>query len=165
MTDLKNALVPYNASATAVRQDRTVSVTVEEVEDIVPLPATPLPITAASEYRIPRLPTTPPRPRAHRLNKKRSKILNDKVKKKELKKKYVPRHRRFCKICQVSCNGPSTWYDHIHSRSHQNAVANKKNTPYCDLCNREFESHNHLERHKKSRSHSKVVQNIQESDI
>ena len=116
-------------------------------------------------YRIPRTPqvsstTEAPKQRTHRLSKKKSAVLADKVFKREAakKKKNCPRSKRFCKVCQVSCNGPKTFYDHINSRSHRLQVElKKKGTPRCQECCRDFETYSHLERHRNGAAHLKIV--------
>lgn len=111
-------------------------------------------------YRIPRrAPSPPPAPRVHRLSAKKAAVLADRVAKQELKKrrKIPPRNKRFCKLCHVSCNGSKTFYDHLNSKSHRLQVANKECPPRCVPCSRTFESHIHLERHKNSAGHLKVV--------
>lgn len=114
-----------------------------------------------STYRIPRRPPSPPRqpPKIQRLSKKKAGILADKVAKQELKKKkkVPPRHKRFCKLCQVSCNGTKTFYDHTNSRAHRTRLENKKNPPRCIPCSKTFESHSHLLRHINGAAHQKVV--------
>ena len=132
-----------------------------------------LPAPASSfqaPYRIPRKPRAPSapassgieKPKTHRLSKKKAFVLADKVLKQEAKKKKknCPRSKRFCKICQVSCNGLKTFYDHLSSRSHKNqAELKKKGEPECKQCNRKFESYSHLQRHLNGSSHLKVVLN------
>lgn len=164
MTDLNKALVRSAPRAPASIAEKTTSsqypVTVEvcEPDDKRPLPALPSP---SSHYRIPRLPLKPdvPAPRVHRLSKKKAAVLADKVAKRERKQrqKKTPRHKRFCKTCQISCNSATVFYDHINSRSHRLRVENKKRPPFCVQCNRNFESHIHLNRHKNGAAHLKVV--------
>lgn len=104
--------------------------------------------------------TSPDKPRSHRLSKKRAAIFADKEFKrqaKKTKKSNVPSHQRYSKICEVSCNGPKTFADHVKSKSHRIQVKNVRKTPVCTPCGRLFESHGHLERHINGADHLKVV--------
>lgn len=172
MLVLDNALVPYRCGATAstaVTEDyNTYKVTVEEPDSIAKLSTpfrTGLRSAPAPEtpYRIPRLPLPKPSsaPKVHRLSNRKSAVLADKQAKKDhkvkQKKKNVPRHKRFCKVCQVSCNSAKVFYDHTKSKGHRIRVENKKCTPHCDICDRTFESHEHLSRHRNGAAHLKVV--------
>ena len=137
----------------------------------VPAPALrSIPAPASSSYRIPRReppPPPPPAPRAHRLSKKKAAVLADKQAKREIKKnrKVPPRNRRFCRICNVSCNSAKVFYDHINSRGHRVQAENAKKTPYCAVCKRTFESHTHLERHKNGAAHFKVISRNSENIV
>ena len=163
MPDLE--LVPVRLAPRASTA-RTGSVTVEviEPEDLssarLALPEGP-DKDSSSSFRIPRRPLPPPpvkRP-LRRLSKKKAAVLADKVNKRERKanKKKVPRAKRFCKLCRVSCNSAAAFYDHVHSRSHRIKVENHRETPICTICDRVFESHHHLSRHKNSSAHFKVI--------
>ena len=115
---------------------------------------------SSSSFRIPRRPLPPPEKRPlRRLSKKKASVLADKVNKRERKanKKKLPRAKRFCKLCRVSCNSAAAFYDHVHSRSHLIQVENHRETPLCTICDRVFEAHHHLSRHKNSAAHFKVI--------
>lgn len=165
MPDLGNSLVPVAASFVANSTIATRSIrpsdhpiTIEVIE-----PAeTNTPNTnffIEDQYRIPRRPPPTEKPKVHRLSKKKAKVLAEKQAKRDLKikKKTPPRNKRFCKLCNVSCNGSKTFYDHINSRSHRVRQENKRQKPYCKICERLFESHGHLERHLNGSAHLKVV--------
>lgn len=149
MLDLKTALV-RSAPGVLVGAPTEInepSVTIEVIEPDFDVP-------------IPRLPPPPPlKPRTHRLSKKKSAVLADRVAKREVKKnrKVPPRNKRFCKVCVVSCNSAKTFYDHLNSRRHRIRVENKRSTPRCLECNRDFETHEHLKRHKNGAAHLKIV--------
>lgn len=137
-----------------------VSIDVIEPED-PPTPRLALP-SPTDSYRIPRVSLSVPAPikkKVYRLSKKKASVLADKQFKRERKqkRKVVPRNKRLCKTCDVSCNSAKTFYDHIHSRSHRTRVENRKKTPKCFPCDRVFESHQHLERHRNGAAHLKVV--------
>lgn len=157
MTDLGNTLVraapsvPVNNTVETYKNSEgiTVQVTEPSIND-----------TLHSNYRIPQRDlSNQERPKVQRLSKKKAAVLADKVAKLELKrrKKNVPLKKRFCSICNISCNGPKPYQDHIRSRSHRTQVENKKSIPRCIPCNRTFESHGHLNRHRNGLAHLKLV--------
>jgi hypothetical protein len=109
--------------------------------------------------------TAPRAPAAERTIKRLrdmpAKALADRVARSERSKpKRVPKNQRFCKLCQLSCNGAETFYDHIHSKGHQNRRAIAKVTHHCTICDRDFESHQHLSRHLKSKNLYKTASQI-----
>ena len=55
------------------------------------------------------------------------------------------------------CNSPKTFFDHRISRAHKNRLKVRKTPPFCDTCQRHFESHSHLARHSNSKAHMAVV--------
>jgi len=138
---------------------------VEEPEDsieVVDISCRPLAIEAPP-LRIPRKPLAQPTPAPKRtvklLRKKQAKCLADKAAKaeKKIKKKRMPKEKRYCKICEISCNGPKTFYDHVQSKAHKSRRDTKRSKPYCRACQQLFESHAHLNRHLNSKAHLKVV--------
>ena len=163
MSDLEKALVrsaPRALVGPELPSSSGVTVEVIEPEDELQVG----PVASASvpeiEVRIPRRAPQPnPKPRAHRLSKKKAAVLADRVAKREAKKnrRVPPRHKRFCKLCTVSCNSAKSYYDHTHSRGHLTRVQNARRTPRCVECNRTFESHGHLERHRNGLAHLKVA--------
>jgi len=163
--DLENSLAliaPGNSQPTPRNQflQQQHPITVEVIEPTENQPSTPRNISILEDpYRIPRRSVPIQKPKTHRLSKKKAFVLADKQAKKELKakKKVPPRNKRFCKLCQVSCNGSKTFYDHVNSRSHRIRLENKKEKPYCNICKRTFESHGHLQRHLNGAAHLKIV--------
>ena len=160
MLDLRLVPVRFAPGSEVGSPTSTENVTVEviEPEEARVLPPLPLP-PPTKPYRIPRRPP-PPVPlkkSVKKLNKRKEAVLADKLAKQEAKKKKknCPRAKRFCKICEISCNGTKTFYDHLQSRAHRIKVQNARSPPKCTVCDRLFESHGHLERHKNGAAHLK----------
>ena len=137
--------------------EQVVKVTVEEPDDFH---SSPLLIEASrNNYRIPRKPLGPNRT-IKKLRKKQDRCLADKASRQEKKgkgPKKPPRKDRYCKICDISCNSATTFYDHKRSKGHRNRLANLKESPVCRVCAQEFESHLHLSRHLKGKAHFKEL--------
>jgi Zinc-finger double-stranded RNA-binding/Zinc-finger of C2H2 type len=113
------------------------------------------------QYRIPKKPTLKlPRRSIKKIRKNQAEALADKVFRQRKKPKNLAKKNRFCKTCNISCNSAKTFYDHIHSKGHKSRRESEKVPPECLACNRDFESHNHLARHLKSKAHFKIVSKI-----
>lgn len=109
-----------------------------------------------SGYRIPRRPLkVAPKPTINKLNKKKDKLLSNKIAAKRTAQ--VSRNKRYCKLCDTQCNSAKTYFDHVQSRKHKTKVENKRNTPRCTLCDRLFESHAVLTRHINGKYHLQKV--------
>ena len=137
--------------------EQVVRVTVEEPDD---LNSSPLLLEAQkSTYRIPRKPLEATRT-IKKLRKKQDRCLADKANRQEKGRKgpkKPPRKDRYCKICDISCNSATTFYDHKKSKGHRNRLANLKQPPICRVCAQQFESHIHLSRHLKGKAHFKEL--------
>lgn len=189
MTDLNKALVrsaprvPVPLTVEPADKNYPVSVDVIEPDDTHPLPALPAPTLRSvpfsasgssaephplsSTYRIPRsVPAPTPAPRVYRLSKKKAAVLADKVAKREAKqrRKVEPRKRQYCALCKISCNSRKVYIDHIHSRGHRIRRENAAKKPRCYTCGRDFESHEHLNRHRQGAAHLRVVRNLQSKE-
>lgn len=134
---------------------------IEVLEPEGPPPKTLALPSSRERYRIPRksVPLDKPIKKVQRLSAKKAKALADRVAKKELKAKrrVPPRNKRYCKLCDISCNSAQTFYDHINSKGHRTREKNKKKTPRCTACDRVFDSHEVLKRHENGKEHLKVV--------
>lgn len=77
------------------------------------------PLTLGGSYRFPRSPTPPElQPTVHRLFNMKPAVLADKVAEKgrNAKTRVIAPIKRFCEICEFSCNGPKQFFDQLQSR-------------------------------------------------
>lgn len=96
-------------------------------------------------------------PKIQPLSRKEARIPIDRVSKQELwNEKGPPRHKRFCKLCQASCNETRTFYNQVNFRARYSRPGNKINLPRCTVCNNCFEAHGHLLRHFNRAAQKKV---------
>lgn len=68
----------------------------------------------------------------------------------------INKKRFFCKLCDQTCYGESTWREHRLSRRHRRKV-NPPKLPKCLDCDRVFETTAHYERHTRSKDHLRVI--------
>ena len=62
-----------------------------------------------------------------------------------------------CKPCGIQCNSQITLSDHLSSRRHRNTVNRPEEFPRCKICERDFESGEHLGRHERGKHHRRTV--------
>lgn len=100
-----------------------------------------------------------------RLNKKKAKVLADRVAKAEAKKKkkISSRKNRYCKWCKLSCNSDKTFYDHNNSTKHKRTVENIRTDLNCDICKREFRCAADLASHNLNAKHIKATRALRDT--
>lgn len=54
------------------------------------------------------------------------------------------RHKRFCKLCHVNCNGTKSFYYHVELWARRTHLQTKENLSRYLPCNKIFESHVNL---------------------
>lgn len=81
---------------------------------------------------------------------------------KQVERRKIPtkKIRRHCNLCNVTCNGPRSFDDHIRSKKHRHQITLCSSNLHCVECDRDFESPDHLSRHKKSKGHLRVIDNF-----
>lgn len=71
--------------------------------------------------------------------------------------KSIPKEKYVCKPCGVRCNSLTVLRDHRWSRRHRNTVNRPATRPRCDICDREFETVEHFERHQRGKDHHRTL--------
>ena len=93
-----------------------------------------------------------------KLGQKKSAALARRIaQKQQAVKKGKKKGPRQCHVCDVWCNSPSTFFQHVGTDRHKNRVAALQNKFYCKLCLMKFENNICMGRHLQGKRHRSRV--------